>query len=422
MASRVIVHIDMNCFYASVEQVFEPSLKGKPIAIAGNPKERRGIIITCSYEARAFGVKTTMTVHEAKKLCPQLIILPPNFERYRHASKKFFQLLREYTELVEPVSIDESYIDISDLCTKRHAMEIVREIQQRIYTELNLPCSLGVAPNKFLAKTASDMKKPMGITVLRKRDISEKLWPLSVIAMHGVGKKTANKLATIGITTIEQLAKVEGYKIRQLLGVNGERLKARANGEDNREVNPDSIYDTKSVGNSTTLPRDETNYEALQAIIKKLSSKVAQRLKAKRLAGTTVTIYIRDADWHNQTRSKSVKNAIASEADIFEIAWALFMKHWDEAPVRLLGVTVSNVADQQHVTQQLGLFDYEEQIKDEPIVELVQQLERKFGKGAIKRGVVAPAQGKYQANTSFSKDFLDDFDSIEPKSSKRPSN
>lgn len=409
MASRVIIHIDMNCFYASVEQVFDESLKGKPLAIAGNPKERRGIIITCSYEARAYGVKTTMTVYEAKKLCPKLILLPPNFERYRHASKQFFKLLREYTELVEPVSIDESYIDISDLCTKRHAMEIAEEIQQRIYTELKLPCSLGVAPNKFLAKTASDMKKPMGITILRKRDVPEKLWPLPVITMHGVGKKTANKLATIGVTTIEQLAKIEVHKIRQLLGINGERLKAKANGEDRREVNPDVIYDTKSVGNSTTLPRDETDYEALQHIIKKLSAKVAERLKAKRLAGTTVTIYIRDADWHNQTRSKSVKNALTNEADIFEIAWALFTRHWDESPVRLLGVTVSNVTDQQHMTQQLGLFDYEEQIKDEPIVELMQQLERKFGKDVIKRGMIAPAQGKYQANTSFSKDFLDDF-------------
>ncbi|MEC1178192.1 DNA polymerase IV [Metasolibacillus meyeri] len=408
MASRVIVHIDMNCFYASVEQVFDVSLKGKPIAIAGNPKERRGIIITCSYEARAFGVKTTMTVYEAKKLCPELLILPPDFERYRHASKQFFKLLREYTELVEPVSIDESYMDISELSTKRHAMEIVEEIQQRIYTELQLPCSLGVAPNKFLAKTASDMKKPMGITVLRKRDVPEKLWPLPVIAMHGVGKKTANKLATIGVTTIEQLAKVESHKVRQLLGINGERLKAKANGEDRREVDPNSIYDTKSVGNSTTLPRDETDYEALQLIIQKLSAKVAERLKAKRLAGTTVTVYIRDADWHNQTRSKSLKNAIAGEAEIFEIAWSLFTKHWDEAPVRLLGVTVSNVTDQQHITQQLGLFDYEEQIKDEPIVELMQQLERKFGKEVIKRGIAAPTQGKYQANTSFSKDFLDD--------------
>ncbi|WP_107838589.1 DNA polymerase IV [Metasolibacillus meyeri] len=408
MASRVIVHIDMNCFYASVEQVFDVSLKGKPIAIAGNPKERRGIIITCSYEARAFGVKTTMTVYEAKKLCPELLILPPDFERYRHASKQFFKLLREYTELVEPVSIDESYMDISELSTKRHAMEIVEEIQQRIYTELQLPCSLGVAPNKFLAKTASDMKKPMGITVLRKRDVPEKLWPLPVIAMHGVGKKTANKLATIGVTTIEQLAKVESHKVRQLLGINGERLKEKANGEDRREVDPNSIYDTKSVGNSTTLPRDETDYEALQLIIQKLSAKVAERLKAKRLAGTTVTVYIRDADWHNQTRSKSLKNAIVGEAEIFEIAWSLFTKHWDDAPVRLLGVTVSNVTDQQHITQQLGLFDYEEQIKDEPIVELMQQLERKFGKEVIKRGIAAPTQGKYQANTSFSKDFLDD--------------
>ncbi|MEO4052567.1 DNA polymerase IV [Solibacillus sp. CAU 1738] len=408
MAKRIVLHIDMNCFYASVEQIYDESLKGQPVAIAGNPQERRGIIITCSYEARAFGVKTTMTIGEAKRLCPQLITLPPNFDRYRHSSKQFFDLLREYTPLVEPVSIDEGYIDITDLCEQRHALQIVEEIQQRIYSELKLPCSIGVAPNKFLAKTASDMKKPMGITVLRKRDIPNILWPRPVIDMHGIGKKTAEKLTTIKVETIGQLANVEPHQIRQLLGINGERLRARANGDDDRAVDPNSIYDTKSVGNSTTLPRDETEYYILKETIEKLCTKVAERLHAKRLAGTTVILYIRDADWHNQTRSKSVTNAIASKDDIFEIAWALFQKHWDESPIRLLGVTVSNVIDQHQSTQQLNLFNFEEYIKDEPIIELVQNLEKKFGKGIIKRGIDAPKIGKYHANTSFSKDFLDD--------------
>ena len=408
LAARIILHIDMNCFYASVEQIYDESLKGKPIAIAGNPQERRGIIITCSYEARAFGVKTTMTIHEARRLCPELIILPPNFERYRHSSKQFFSLLREYTSLVEPVSIDECYMDITELCANQNALDIVKEIQGRIFTQLKLPCSIGIAPNKFLAKTASDMKKPMGITVLRKRDVPQLLWPQPVINMHGIGKKTAEKLQSIQIKTIGQLANIEVMQIRQLLGINGERLRARANGEDDRAVDPNSIYDTKSVGNSTTLPRDETEYYILKETIEKLSTKVAERLNAKRLAGTTVILTIRDADWHNQTRSKSVTNAIQNKEDIFTIAWALFQKYWDESPVRLLGVTVSNVKDQQQSTQQLNLFTYEEQIKDEPIVELVENLQRKFGKGIIKRGINVPKQRKYYSNTSFSKDFLDD--------------
>ena len=407
--NRIILHIDMNCFYASVEQKFAPSLKGKPIAIAGDPLERRGIVITCSYEARKYGVKTTMNVGEARRLCRDLIILKPDFDKYREASRQFFTLLKGYTELVEPVSIDECYMDITDLCSDRHPLNLVEEIQRRIYEELDLPCSIGIAPNKFLAKTASDMKKPLGITVLRKRDVQQMLWPLPVQTMHGVGKKTADKLAMMKITTIAELAQADDYVLRTQLGINGERLKKRANGIDDRSVDPNSIYDTKSVGNSTTLQSDETDLQELKKTVEMLSEKVANRLQAKRLAGTTVIIYIRDCNWHNMTRSKTVSNAIHLADDIFQIAWALFKKHWDQEPVRLLGVTVSNVIDQRSVTQQLSIFNFEQHVKDEPIINLMESLQKKFGKEAIQRGIVAPMQGKYPANTSFSKDFLDDF-------------
>ena len=407
--ARIILHIDMNSFYASVEQVYDPTLKGKPIAIAGDPKERKGIIITCSYEARACGVYTTMTIHEAKKLCPELIIRPPNFERYREASHAFFSLLKEYSSMLEPVSIDEGYLDITEASKARYAMDIVQEIQRRIYDELSLPCSIGVAPNKFLAKTASDMKKPMGITVLRKRYVPAILWPREVITMHGIGKKTAEKLNKLGIVTIEQLAKADVHLLRANFGINGERMKQKANGQDERPVDPDAIYDTKSVGNSVTLPRDETEYYILKETIEKLCAKVAERLKAKRLAGTTVILYVRDANWHNITRSKSVQNAIYAQEDIFRIAWSLFKKHWDESPLRLVGVTVSNVVDIKEMTQQLDLFSFEQYAKEEPIVNLLHHLEKKFGKGIIKRGVHIPRKTTHHANTSFSKDFLDDY-------------
>ena len=297
--SRVILHIDMNSFYASVEQSYDPSLKGKAIAIAGNPKERRGILVTCSYEARARGVYTTMSVWEAKRKCPELILLPPNFERYRIASKAMFDLLRTYTHLVEPVSIDEGYVDLSENERPMSVVEIANEIQQRLLTELDLPCSIGIAPNKFLAKTASNLKKPMGITILRKRDMDKLLWPLPVIEMHGVGESTAKKLNSIGLQTIGDIAHAEEGLLKEALGKNGSRLKNRANGIDHRSVDPDSVYDTKSVGNSTTLPSDETDLRELKKVIKRLSYKVASRLESKRLAGPTVSIQIRDADWHN---------------------------------------------------------------------------------------------------------------------------
>lgn len=407
--ARVILHIDMNSFYASVEQVHDPSLKGKPIAIAGNPKERRGIIVTCSYEARAYGVYTTMLIPEAKKLCPDLIIIPPNFERYRVASRAFFSILKEYSDMLEPVSIDEGYLDITELSKSRHALDVVKEIQERIYNELSLPCSIGVAPNKFLAKTASDMKKPMGITVLRKRDVPELLWPREVITMHGIGKKTAEKLNSISIFTIEQLAKADSHLLKTTFGINGERMKQKANGNDQRPVDPESIYDTKSVGNSTTLPYDVTEPKEIEDVLYTLSEKVSQRLKAKGLVGTTISTQIRYNDWKNQTNSRTINNGTDETGKIFDIARDLVMEHWKEKPVRLLGVTVGNVIDKTDRTEQLSIFSFEEHLKDEPIVNVMNQLERKFGEGVIQRGVKCKRPGKYQANTSFSKDFLDDF-------------
>ncbi|WP_052651712.1 DNA polymerase IV [Planococcus massiliensis] len=407
MSGRVIFHIDMNSFYASVEQSHDPTLKGKPIAIAGNPKERRGIIVTCSYEARAHGIYTTMQVFEAKRKFPELILLPPNFERYRTASKAMFEILRSYTDLVEPVSIDEGYIDMTELAQERNAVSLAEEIQQRILAELDLPCSIGIAPNKFLAKTASDMKKPMGITILRKREIREKLWPLPVIEMHGIGESTAEKLKNLKIATIGDLALANPGLIKEKMGKNGLRLQNRANGIDDRAVDPESIYDTKSVGTSTTLPIDETDEENLRVIFRNLSAKVANRLEAKELAGPTVSIQTRSSEWKNRTRSVTLRNTVWKADDIFRNAWQLFIKNWNGEPLRLVGVTVSNVAAKEDMTEQLSIFNFQEHAKEEPILNLISQLETKFGKNVLSKGVKLK-KTSYDSKTSFSKDFLDD--------------
>ncbi|MEL4025393.1 DNA polymerase IV [Lysinibacillus endophyticus] len=406
--ARIIFHVDMNSFYASVEQSYNPELKGKAIAIAGNPKERRGIIVTSSYEARAKGIYTTMNVGEALRKCPELILLPPDFPKYRQASKAMFTILRSYTELIEPVSIDEGYMDITELSKERHPLDIAKEIQLRIFNELDLPCSIGIAPNKFLAKTASDMKKPMEITVLRKRDVPSKLWPLPVIEMHGVGESTAKKLNSINIKTIGDLAKIEESVIRQQLGKNGVRLRARANGEDSRIVDPEAIYETKSVGNSTTLPFDETDIKELEKIFEMLAGKVAERLEVKNLCGSTISIQIRDAKWNNHSKSKTFQNPIYQKEDIFEEAFNLFHKAWNGEPVRLLGITVSNVLDRKQSVQQLSIFNFEEYAKQEPIYELIDEMERKFGKGILKKGVKMGKKQSFASKTSFSKDFLED--------------
>lgn len=383
---RVILHLDMNCFFASVEQAHNPELKGLALAVAGNPKARRGILVTCSYEARAFGVYTTMTVGEAKRLCPELVLVPPDGEKYRQASIAVFDILRTYTDLVEPVSIDEAYIDITAIGGLEDAVGIAKSMQERILRELDLPCSIGIAPNKFLAKTASDMKKPMGITILRKREVSKILWPLPVIEMHGIGKSSAEKLSSAGIKTIEDLATADKMQVKVILGKRGLRLQERANGNDTRIVDPEAAEERKSVGSSTTLAVDETELDACLSVFEKLAKKVADRLDKNRLAGTVISIQIRSSSWRNQSRSKTVLNPLYREKDLFREASDLFRQHWDGEPIRLLGITVANVIPMEELHEQLSFDNYERHAKEVSMEDLVSQMNKKFGPGTIHKG------------------------------------
>lgn len=403
---RVIFHVDMNSFYASVEAAFDPSLKGKPLAIAGNPEERRGIIVTSSYEARKYGVKTTMPLGEARRLCPDLIVMGPTFERYRTASKEMFKILADVTPLVQPVSIDEGYMDITNCAEQGSPPEIAERIQQRINEELDLPCSIGIAPNKFLAKMASDMKKPMGITILRKRDLETKLWPLPIEEMYGVGSKTAEKLRKVGIETIGGLAKHPVLELKGVLGINGERLKNRANGMDDRPVDPEAVHEFKSIGTSTTLPQDTTDDTEVQTVIRRLSNKVEGRMKNKKVLARNVQLTIRYHDRKTVTRSRQLQEFIHSSEDLFQVAMQLFDDHWNQQPVRLLGVTASDLAEKSEVSQQLDLFNFEQYASKEKLYQTIDDLTEKYGKNPF-RNLSNPTNP--QVNTSFQKDFLDDF-------------
>ncbi|MFS1518017.1 DNA polymerase IV [Bacillus sp. SCS-151] len=406
---QVILHVDMNSFYASVEVSYEPSLKGKPIAIAGNVEERRGIIITCSYEARALGVKTTMPVWEAKKLCPTLAIIKPNFERYRKASLQMFDVLRTITPLVEPVSIDEGYVDITNCYELGSPLHIATEIQKKLLHNLQLPSSIGIAPNKFLAKMASNMKKPLGITILRKRDVVTKLWPLQVDAMHGVGKRTAEKLNTINIQTIEDLAKGNDVQLRNLLGINGIKLKERANGQDVRQVDPEAIYDRKSIGNSTTLPHDTIDDRKIEKVLQKLAQSVGQRLRRKHLVCQTVQLTIRYANRKTITRSQKLSNPMSDDEMLFSTGLQLLKSHWDEQPIRLLGITAQNLLEKETASKQLDIFSFEDDAREEPLANTITQINEKFGKDTIKRGVKVNKSNDYgdnESGTSFEKDFF----------------
>lgn len=404
-SGRIILHVDMNSFYASVEIAYDPSLKGRPLAIAGNVEERKGIIVTCSYEARAKGVKTTMPLWQARKLCPDIIVKKPNFERYRKASSAMFELLREFTDLVEPVSIDEGYMDIT-MHIGSNPLGIPKRIQERLLDELLLPCSIGVAPNKFLAKMASNMKKPLGITVLRKRELAENLWTLPVSDMHGVGEKTAAKLETIGIVTIYDLAHGNQVQLKQLLGINGERLRQRANGIDDREVDPDSIYDFKSIGNSSTLSKNTTNETEINNVLRQLAHSVMVRMKRKEVLATKIFITIRYGNLKTITRSKKLSNPIGAEDDIFSIAKQLFYLHWNEESIRLLGITGQDLVEKEDAIKQLDLFTFEKDAKDEPILSVIEKINKKYGNQLIKRGVKGKREDDQSPGTSFNKDFL----------------
>ncbi|GIN19922.1 MAG TPA: DNA polymerase IV [Bacillus bacterium] len=387
---RVILHVDMNSFFASVEIANDPSLKGKPLAIAGDAKQRKGIIVTCSYEAREYGVKTTMQLWEAKKLCPKLIVKQPNHERYRLVSQAIFDLLRKYSDLVEPVSIDEGYVDITDCQDLGKPVQIAEMIQKDLLKTLDLPCSIGIAPNKFLAKMASDMKKPLGISILRKRDVPAVLWPLPVIEMHGIGEKTAKKLELIHVKTIRDLAHANDLQLQSAIGIHGIRLKERANGIDPRKVDPDAAAVKKSIGSSITLPRDISNQSELLSVLEKLSDNVASRLKRKQYVTKNVSVMIKYKNRETITRSRMLENPIVEARDIFKAAKTLFIKNWNGHPVRLLGITGQDLLKADHSFEQLSLFSYEKVAKKEPLYEAIDQMKKKYGSSILRTGAESP--------------------------------
>lgn len=404
---RVIFHVDMNSFYASVEMARNQELKGKPLAIAGNPEERKGIVVTSSYEARAKGVKTTMPLWEARRLCPELIVKRPNFEHYREASREIFSILSDITPYVQPVSIDEGYMDITECEEQGTPLEIADQIQQTIFDRMGLPCSIGIAPNKFLAKMASDMKKPMGITVLRKRDIPQKLWTLEIGEMYGVGQKTAEKLKSIEIETIGDLAKADVLQLKNLLGINGERLRNRANGDDNRPVDPDAVSEFKSIGNSQTLPHDTTDELEIQRLVRRLSQKVAQRMERKEVYAQNIQVMIRYHDRKTITRSKQLPDYIHLEDDIYHHAMRILEEHWNQDPIRLLGVTTQDLIEKQDAALQLNLFTYKNEAKNEKLYSTIDELTEKYGSNPFKK--LKNPKSSQAPSTSFQKDFLDDF-------------
>lgn len=381
---RVIIHVDMNAFYCSVHEAEEPErYRNKPTAVSGSVEQRKGIIVTSSYAARAKGVKTGMTVREASKRCPELILIQPNFELYRKYSRAFMAIARQYTPMVESISIDECYMDITGSKLLGTPMEIAVALQSRIATECSLPCSIGLAPNKLLAKMASDMKKPNGLTVLRIRDVPSLLWDNPCGSLFGIGRKTAAKLEKLGIATIGAIAAADEMLLIRKFGVMGSWMKSASHGIDHSPVNP-GREPNKSIGHTTTLPKDLTEREDVFRVLLNLSDQTGRRLRRQKLVASTIQITIRRPDMTTITRSHTLATPTQSMEIINREARALFLRHWKPGePVRLLGVTLQNLTSAQDSAVQLDLFTYEEQPRKEALTEVMDKLRDKFGEDAV---------------------------------------
>lgn len=383
---RIIFHIDCNSFFASCEMARDPSLKEKPVVVAGDPKERRGIVLAANYLAKQLGIYTTMPLWEAKKRCPSLVVRKPNFSLYRAISQQMFERLQCVSPILERASIDEGYLDVTEMAPSVHPLILAENIQRDLLETAQIPVSIGIAPNKFLAKMASEIKKPLGITILRKRDVPNVLWPLAVENMHGVGKKTAKKLNALGIVTIGDLAKADETTLQQTLGIYGSRLKEWANGIDHRSVDPEEGEKRKSIGNSTTLPYDVAGKKVLLDVLHQLADSVSKRMKQNKVVSTTVQLTIRYHNFQTITRSKTWDNPFQEAEDIFRYAAYLLQKHWNGEPIRLLGITALDVFDRKEAVKQLDLFHYEEEAKNEALWKTIEQLQKKFGTSVIQRG------------------------------------
>ncbi|MFB8373347.1 DNA polymerase IV [Paenibacillus taichungensis] len=383
-AGRVILHVDMNAFYCSVHEAEEPELyRGKATAVAGSSEVRKGVIVTCSYTARSRGISTGMVVHQALKKCPDLIVIRPDFHLYRRYSKEFMKIAYSYTPLLEATSIDECYLDITGSRQFGTPLEIAESIQTRIRDELGMPCSIGIAPNKLLAKMASDLKKPNGISILRMRDVPQILWHRPCNEMFGIGKKTAEKLKKLGIETIGQLAKSDERMLTDVFGINGSWLKNSANGINHSAVQAEREAN-KSIGHTTTLPADISEMDDVHRVLLNISDQVARRLRKHEMLSQGIQITIRTPDMKTITRSRMMEVPTEDASIIYREACALFAKHWGGGkPVRMLGVTLQTLIPREESAIQLDLFEYEQKPKKENLIRIMDQLRDKFGENAV---------------------------------------
>ncbi len=346
------MHADLDAFFASVEQMDRPDLRGKPVLVGGSP-QARGVVAACSYESRVYGVHSAMPMRTALRLCPQAIVVPPRFERYHHLSEQVMDIFHDLTPLVQPLSMDEAYLDVTDVVARGvQPVEVTRMLKERVKRDVGLIISVGVATSKSVAKVASEIGKPDGLVVVEPGTEQVFLAPLPVRRLSGIGPRTEERLAKEGIATLGDLARqTEGWA-RRLFGKWGPEILAMSRGQDHRAVVTE--HEVKSISAETTFPRDLGDPEEIREQVERLSQRVARRLESHEIQGKTITVKLRLADFTTFTRSITLAWPVSDPAAIREAALRLVEREMLPGQrFRLLGVGVSNLSE----SRQLSLFD-----------------------------------------------------------------
>lgn len=404
--SRTILHSDCNCFYASVELLHHPELRGKPVAVGGDPEARHGIVLTADYTAKRYGVKTGMALWQAKQVCPDITFLPPRMDLYLRFSRMAQEIYAEYTDKREPYGIDESWLDVTDSASiKGDGYRIAQEISSRMKKELGITVSVGVSFNKIFAKLGSDYKKPDAITTMNKDEYKEKAWPLPVSDLLYVGSATNKKLYSMGILTIGDLARTDETLLVRRLGKMGSILWAFANGYDDSPVKMENTSaPVKSVGNSTTTPKDMETDEDVKIVLYILAESVAARLRENGFRCRTVEISIRDKDLFHFSRQMKLKNASNITREIAEAGYKLYKENYRlpanekelknstpeyyQKPLRSIGIRGTDLVT-DYFWEQLDLFTdpqfREKQMKMDEAVDIIR---KRFGFYSIQRGLM----------------------------------
>ncbi len=389
MNSRLIMHIDMNAFFASVEQQSNPALRNRPVAVVGS--QQRTIILTASYEARKYGVKTGMRLGEARQHCPQLKLIAANNRLYTHVSAQIIRIFHDYTPLVEVFSIDEGFLDVSgSLQLYGSARRIAYLIKSRIQARFGLTCSVGIAPNKLLAKLASEMQKPDGLTIIEADRVAEVLEDLPIGAICGIGRKTAHKLNRLGIHRCGQLGRFPVQVLKSRFGVIGERLVMMGRGIDSSPVVPqEQEPEVKTVGHSMTLKRDIQDRAEIARFLLQLSEMVGRRARRYGVSGRTVTLTVRYADFSTFSRQQIQGEDICLSEQIYRVALKILDSLLLTQPVRLLGVRLSSL---QHRQRQLLLLP--EERRRQQLTAALDQVNDRYGEFTLMSADLLQVKGK----------------------------